>query len=77
LFYRGLGSQQKDAATQLAFGHDATTLSGSSGSLLYAFKDVGTPAFGLHFAGFNNDSNYAIQMPRMKQAFQTRDIALP
>jgi hypothetical protein len=77
LFYRGLGSQEKDTSTRLAFGHDATTLSGASGSLLYAFKDEGTPAFGLHFAGFDNDSNYAIQIPKLKEAFRTRDVTLP
>jgi hypothetical protein len=74
LFFRGLGSEEKDAKTRLAFGHDATTLAGASGSLLYAFKDAGTPAFGLHFAGFDNDSNYAIQIPKLKESFQARGV---
>lgn len=77
LFHRPLGSAARDADTRLAFGHDATTLRGASGSLLFAFRDPGAPAFGLHFAGFDNDSNYAISVPALAQAFEGRGVALP
>jgi serine protease len=76
LFYRGLGSREDDRMTKYAFGHDATTLRGASGSLLYAFKDAETPAFGLHFAGYNNDSNYAVAIPVLHDAFRLRDVPL-
>jgi serine protease len=77
LFHRPLGSAAGDVETRLAFGHDATTLKGASGSLLFAFRDPGAPAFGLHFAGFDNDSNYAISVPALAQAFEGRGVALP
>jgi hypothetical protein len=77
LFHRPLGSADGDKETRLAFGHDATTLRGASGSLLFAFRDPGAPAFGLHFAGFDNDSNYAISIPALAQAFEGRGVALP
>ncbi len=77
LFHRPLGSATGDVEARLAFGHDATTLKGASGSLLFAFRDPGAPAFGLHFAGFDNDSNYAISVPALAQAFEGRGVALP
>ena len=76
LFYRALGSREDDHTTKYAFGHDATTLRGASGSLLYAFRDEETPAFGLHFAGYNNDSNYAVAVPVLQDAFRVRDLPL-
>jgi hypothetical protein len=42
-----------------AFGHDATTLGGSSGSPVLAWRDRGFPAFGLHFAGTTESTNCA------------------
>jgi serine protease len=76
LFYRALGSHEGDRKTQYAFGHDATTLRGASGSLLFAFKDAETPAFGLHFAGYSNESNYAVAIPALQQGFRERDVPL-
>ena len=40
------------------FTHDATTLGGSSGSLIFGFNS-GTGAFGLHFAGLTRERNEA------------------
>lgn len=40
------------------FGHDATTLGGSSGTSIIAWRD-GADAFGLHFAGATLRANYA------------------
>lgn len=45
-----LGADPRDRHGH-AIGHDATTLGGASGSLLYAWGDPGAPAFGLHFYG--------------------------
>lgn len=41
------------------FTHDATTLGGSSGSLLYSWKDMNEPAGGIHFAGKSRVMNEA------------------
>jgi hypothetical protein len=41
------------------FGHDATTLGGSSGSAVIGWLDAVPGAFGLHFAGTSVESNYA------------------
>jgi Trypsin-like peptidase domain len=41
------------------FGHDATTLRGSSGSPVLAWKDQSRGSFGIHFAGETEKSNYA------------------
>lgn len=46
------------SAASLTFGHDASTLGGSSGSGMYAWLD-GAAAFGIHFAGISADSNRA------------------
>ena len=58
LVHRPLGSLAGDPAGW-CFGHDATTLGGNSGSPVLAWKDTGTPAFGLHFAGTSITTNYA------------------
>lgn len=41
------------------FGHDATTLAGSSGSPVVSWLDPEPAAFGLHFAGTSLDTNCA------------------
>jgi len=56
--HKTIGTLQDDPQLWV-FGHDATTLGGSSGSATLAWLDAGTPAFGLHFAGASVDSNYA------------------
>lgn len=76
LVSRRLGTAPDDAATRYAFGHDATTLRGASGSLLFALRDAGAPGFGLHFAGFDNDSNWAIAVPALVAAFAASGIRL-
>src|SRR5262249_26772279 len=39
--------------------HNATTFGGASGSLVFAWKDQGSPAFGLHFSGATLSANNA------------------
>ena len=53
--HRPLGSFPDDKR-RWVFGHDATTLGGSSGSPALAWTDS---AFGLHFAGRSIDTNFA------------------
>ncbi len=48
------------------FGHDATTLGGSSGSPLLAWRDDAS-AFGLHFAGASVDTNTAHAIARCRE----------
>src|SRR5262249_30010924 len=56
--HRPLGSLRGDRKP-CVFGHDATTLGGSSGSPIFAWLDDAPAAFGLHFAGATVDTNYA------------------
>lgn len=49
---------QGEFGRYFAFGHDASTLGGSSGSGVFAWLD-GTTAFGLHFFGASADTNLA------------------
>jgi hypothetical protein len=56
-----------DDPKKWAFGHDLTTLGGSSGSPAIAWLDGGR-AFGVHFAGTTAESNYA------HSAFAAREI---
>jgi len=41
------------------FGHDPTTLGGSSGSPVFNWLDAAPGSFGLHFAGASVDTNIA------------------
>ncbi|WP_294535039.1 S8 family serine peptidase [uncultured Rhodoblastus sp.] len=66
-YSRALGSDVRDTLKN-TIGHDATTLKGASGSLLFAFKDADTPGFGLHFTGYDSDSNFALSFPALKDA---------
>lgn len=68
-FYRALGSQTPDAQTKYAFGYDVTTLRGSSGSVVVSLTAADNPAFGLHFAGFDNDSNFALSTRALTEGF--------
>ena len=56
--HRPLGSLDGDAR-QWVFGHDATTLGGSSGSPVIAWLNQGGGGFGLHFAGASVQTNCA------------------
>jgi hypothetical protein len=58
LAHRPLGTVADDPR-QWVFGHDATTLGGSSGSPLFAWLDPTAGAFGLHFAGASVETNFA------------------
>ncbi|NAZ86529.1 trypsin-like serine peptidase [Kineococcus indalonis] len=53
-----LGSVPEDTRSWV-FGHDATTLGGSSGSALLSWLEPDPGAFGVHFAGTSVESNYA------------------
>lgn len=76
-FYRGLGSHPQDAETRFAFGHDATTMKGSSGSFTFSLTEAQSPAFGLHFAGYDNDSNFALTTAALLQGFEGRGVEFP
>jgi hypothetical protein len=54
-----LGSRPDDLHGT-AFGHDATTFGGASGSLLAAWADTDAPCFGLHFYGRTREENNAL-----------------
>lgn len=56
--------------------HDATTFGGASGSLLFAWKDDGGPAFGLHFAGATSTANYAVSLERAAKALRWAGLTL-
>lgn len=58
LTHRPLGSVDGDER-QWVFGHDLTTLGGSSGSPVLDWLAPTPSGFGLHFAGATLDSNYA------------------
>ena len=54
---QGVGSLGADRHASV-FMHDASTLGGSSGSLVFGFN-TGRDAFGLHFAGKTRERNEA------------------
>ena len=76
-FYRSVGSFSEDAVTKYAFGHDLTTLHGSSGSVVFSLTQAGNPACGLHFAGFDNDSNFALTTEALNRGFDKSGLAFP
>ncbi len=53
------------------FGHDATTLQGSSGSACVLWKDVDKQVFGLHFAGWTHHVNYAHAIGCIQEHLET------
>jgi serine protease len=57
------------------FTHDATTFGGASGSLVFAWRDEGAPAFGLHFSGATLSANNAVSMNKAADAL--RKIGVP
>lgn len=63
--HKRLGDVAGDAHPWV-FGHDATTLGGSSGSPVLSWLDDTKGGFGLHFAGANIDSNYAHALAQMQ-----------
>ena len=58
IVHRPLGALAGDTR-RWVFGHDATTLGGSSGSPVVGFVDGELAAFGLHFAGASEVTNSA------------------
>jgi len=56
--HRPLGSLAGDGRGWV-FGHDPTTLGGSSGSPVFNWLDAAPGSFGLHFAGASVDTNIA------------------
>jgi hypothetical protein len=64
--HRGIGTLSDDPK-KWVFGHDLTTLGGSSGSPTIAWLDGGR-AFGIHFAGTTAESNFA------HSAYDARDV---
>jgi hypothetical protein len=73
-FGRSLGFDPHDTL-QSVFGHDATTFGGSSGSIVLAWTEQGTPGFGLHFAGVTSETNSAIAVAKAADAL--REIGVP
>ncbi len=56
--------------------HDATTFGGASGSLMFAWKDQGTPGYGLHFSGATLSANYALSLQRSADALRAIGVPL-
>jgi hypothetical protein len=52
---------------QWVFGHDATTLGGSSGSPILGWLDTNFAGFGFHFAGATEDMNCAHAVARCQE----------
>lgn len=69
LHSRGYRGKVVDPA-QHAFGHDATTFGGASGSPMLVWQDPNSPCFGLHFAGQNRDSNDAIALMSIRDELE-------
>jgi len=69
LVHRPMGTLPDDPA-HWCFAHDATTLGGNSGSPILAWKDQGSPAFGLHFAGTSLAANYAHACHRIREQLE-------
>ena len=69
------GSVQGDAFDRV-MSHDATTFGGASGSLMFAWKDQGTPGYGLHFAGATLSANYALSLHRAADALKAIGVPL-
>lgn len=73
LTHKPLGQITGDAH-QWVFGHDATTLGGSSGSPVLAWRDTGFSGFGLHFAGATIDKNLAHALAQCRDTLTTLGV---
>lgn len=73
--HRALGSLDGDPK-QWVFGHDATTLGGSSGSPVLAWLDSDKGGFGLHFAGASVDTNCAHAIVQLRDRLQELGVAV-
>jgi V8-like Glu-specific endopeptidase len=74
-FGRALGFDPQDTL-QSVFGHDATTFAGSSGSIVLAWTEQGTPGFGLHFAGVTSETNSAIAVAKAAEALRKAGVPI-
>jgi serine protease len=68
-FGEGIGKIAVDPLGHV-LSHDATTFGGASGSPVFAWKDDGSPAFALHFAGRNAVANYAVSLHSSRAALR-------
>ncbi len=66
-FCDGTGSVEGDQLGHV-LSYDATTFGGASGSPVFGWKDEGSPAFALHFAGLNTEANYGVSLHKAKAA---------
>lgn len=56
------------------FGHDATTLGGSSGSPVLAWRDANFGGFGLHFAGATVETNCAHAVAQCREHLEAMGV---
>lgn len=75
-FRDGTGSVEGDQLGHV-LSHDATTFGGASGSPVFGWKDEGSPAFALHFAGLNTEANYAVSLHKAKAALRVVGAPIP
>lgn len=75
-FRDGIGSVAGDQFGHV-LSHDATTFGGASGSPVFGWKDEGSPAFALHFAGLNTEANYALSLHKAKAALRAVGAPIP
>ena len=52
--------------------HDASTLGGNSGSVVFLFEGAGDVCVGLHFAGVARKQNYAHVVAKIRDQLATR-----
>lgn len=74
-FKEGAGSITGDALGHI-LSHDATTFGGASGSLVFAWREDGTPSFALHFAGANAIANYAVSLHKAADALRATGLRI-
>lgn len=74
-FESPLGTRPDDTS-KTAFGHNATTFGGASGSLLAAWADVDAPCFGLHFYGDTRKENGALALAVVAEALRALGVPI-
>lgn len=75
-FCAGTGSVEGDQLGHV-LSHDATTFGGASGSPVFGWKDEGSPAFAVHFAGLNTEANYAVSLHKARVALRAIGAPIP
>jgi Trypsin-like peptidase domain len=76
IVHKPLGTLTGDTR-RWVFGHDATTLGGSSGSPIVGFVDGKLAAFGLHFAGASEVTNSAHALSAGAEELRAIGVPLP